>query len=84
MSEHTFGLGPDWLGKKANEIARKHGATLVNYTDAQCNCGRGCRPHTCQKSRRHWFSCPNLGHPFDAAVSSSVLADLAAAGIVTP
>lgn len=76
-----FGLGSGWLPKRANTIARKHGATLVNYTDAQCMCGWGCNPHTCKQSRRHWFAGPNLGHPFDQAMAAAVKRDLEKAGI---
>ena len=39
-----------WLNN--NEIE------LVNYTDATCNCGYGCQPHTCPQSKRHWFLLP--------------------------
>ncbi|MEK6879341.1 MAG: hypothetical protein AABY22_07035 [Nanoarchaeota archaeon] len=76
MSEYFFGLGKNWLSKKANKIAEKHGAYLVNYIDPQCNCGYGCKPHTCNKSKRHWFACKNLGHPFDTQTASEVLKDL--------
>lgn len=81
MSEHFFGLGQGWLPKKADKIAQKHGATLVNYTDAQCNCGYGCPPHKCKKSRRHWFACRNRGNPFDQQTAAAVIADLEKVGI---
>ena len=76
MSEYFFGLGPGWLPKRADKIARKHGAYLVNYTDAQCSCGYGCRPYTCKRSRRHWFAGPNLGSPFDQQMANAVLNEL--------
>jgi len=81
MSEYMFGAGPGWLPEKANKIAKRNGATLVNYTDAQCNCGWGCRPYSCKKSRRHWFATTNLGSPFDQQTERDVMADLAKAGI---
>jgi hypothetical protein len=81
MSEYFFGLGPGWLPKRADKIARKFDAYLVNYTDAQCNCGYGCRPYTCKQSRRHWFACQNLGAPFDKNTADAVLAALSKTGI---
>ena len=75
MSEYMFGGGPGYLSQKADRAARKHGAGLVNYTDAECLCGRGCRPHTCKRSRRHWFAGPNRGDPFDGAMAAAVLAE---------
>jgi hypothetical protein len=79
MSEYMFGLGPGWLPDEADDIAKKHGAGLVNYTDAQCNCGHGCPPHTCEKSRRHWFAGPNRGNPFDQDMAEAVLNEVYAA-----
>ena len=67
MSEHHFGLHSGHLSVKADKIARRHGADHTNYTE----------PHG---ERRGWFSCPNLGAPFDAAVAEAVLSDIAAAG----
>lgn len=58
---YIFGLGWGHLGKRADQAAKKAGAELVNYTGAECNCGYNCRPHTCRKSRRHWFSMPDYG-----------------------
>ena len=63
MSEFFFGLGPGHLPRKADKIARRHGAYLVNYTERD---GR----------KRHWFACRNRGAPFDQAVARAVLADL--------
>ena len=81
MSEYMFGLGNGWLPKRADQIARKHNAYLVNYTDPQCKCGRGCDNYKCKASRRHWFSGPNHGSPFDGDMAQAVKNDLAAAGI---
>ena len=82
MSEYFFGLGSGWLPKRADAIARKHGAELVNYTDAQCQCGHGCSPHTCKRSRRHWFSTDNLGEPHDSTVRKNVMSALDRAGVI--
>lgn len=76
---HVFGLGPGWMPEKVREAARRHGAELVNYTDPQCKCGRGCKPHECPKSRRHWFSCEDLGAPHNENTASRVMAAVAAA-----
>lgn len=69
MSEHFFGVGPGHLGRAVATVARQHGAELVNYTEP-----RG--------ERRHWFACPNLGEPFDAACARDVLAALRANGLL--
>ena len=66
---YLFALGPGHLPTRADRIARRHGARLVNYTEPS-------------GQRRHWFACPNLGAPFDAARAAAVLADLRAAGIL--
>jgi hypothetical protein len=70
---HMFGLGTGWRSKADARIARKLGATLVNYTDASCNCGHGCRPYTCKRSRRHWFEVQNLGEPFNSDKAREVM-----------
>ena len=80
MNEHFFGLGPGWFPQQADAIARRHGASLVNHTDPGCKCGHGCRDN-CPACKRHWFSGPNRGEPFDSAMASAVLGDIAAAGI---
>jgi hypothetical protein len=82
MSEFMFGAGSGWLPAKADKIAKKHGAYLVNYTDAQCKCGYGCKPHTCKASRRHWFGGPNYGAPFDSQLAHRVEDELVEAGII--
>jgi hypothetical protein len=79
--EYMFGLGAGWLPARADRIAQKHGAVLVNYTDPQCACGQGCKPHTCRQARRHWFAGPNRGAPFDRQMADAVLADLRKAGV---
>jgi len=60
---YLFGLGRGHLGRKAEKAAKVCGVDLVNYTDAECNCGFRCRPHTCAKSRRHWFSASDANGP---------------------
>lgn len=70
---HMFGLGPDWLSDEVAKIAERHDATLVNHTDAQCNCGHGCNPHECRKSRRHWFECSNYGEPHNSNKAREVM-----------
>jgi len=67
MSEHFFGLHTGHMNRKADQIAKKHGAWHVNYTEP-----RG--------EKRGWFACPNRGNPFDAQVARAVLADIEAAG----
>jgi len=66
-----FGLGPGHLAARADKIARRHDARLVNYTEP-----RG--------EKRHWFVAENLGAPFDGARAAAVLSDLRAAGIIPP
>jgi len=75
-NEFHFGLGDGHLPKRAAKVAVKHGATLVNHTDAQCKCGYGCRPHSCKSSRRHWFAAPNRGEPFNSRLADAVLAEI--------
>ena len=78
MSVFIFGAGRGHLGSKAATIARQHGAELVNYTDAECKCGRGCSPGKCSASKRHWFESQNCGHPIDAHREAKVMGILAA------
>jgi len=78
---YFFGLGPGWLPKRANAIAREHGAEAVNHTDDTCKCGRACDPGTCKSARRHWLECDNLGEPFNSRTAREVLAALETAGI---
>ena len=68
MSEYLFGLGPGHMPKRADMVARKHGATLVNYTEP-----RG--------EKRHWFAGPNRGEPFDSQMAREVMSALEAAGV---
>lgn len=75
-NEFHFGLGDGHLPQRVAKIAQKHGATLVNYTDAQCKCGYGCRPHSCKASRRHWFAASNRGEPFNSRLAEAVLAEI--------
>lgn len=80
MSEYLFGLGPGHMPKRADKIARKHGAGLVNYTDPGCSCGHGCE-RNCPAKRRHWFAGPNRGEPFDSRMANDVMSALEAAGV---
>ena len=68
-NEYFFGLGSGHLPKEAEEIAQKHGACLVNYTEPN-------------GTKRHWFSCANRGHPFDQAVADAVIHDLLEAQVL--
>jgi hypothetical protein len=80
MSEYLFGLGDGHLGKRAAQIAKKHGAVLVNHNDPGCRCGCGCADE-CPATARHWFAGPNRGEPFDSALARAVEASLEKAGI---
>ena len=82
MSEYFFGTGRGWLGKNAAKIAAKHGAELTNYIEPQCNCGWGCATGDCKKSRRHWFSCENLGSGHDDRIRDAVISELREKGII--
>ena len=55
MSESIVLYGFGHLSPYTGEVASRHGATMVNYTDAECGCGFGCRPFLCPNSKRHWF-----------------------------
>lgn len=67
---YLFGAGPGWLPVEADEIARRHGARLINAEDPT---GR------LTSRRRHWFVCENSSNAW--AVERAVLRDLRAAGI---
>lgn len=67
MSQHFFGLHRGHLTARANQIAARHGAKHVNYTEP-----RG--------ERRGWFCCERRGHPFDGATAAAVMYDIDAAG----
>lgn len=82
MSEYFFGLRPGPSHEGAEEIAVRHGAHVTDYTDAECRCGYGCSPHTCPKSRRHWYTCPQYGEPFDSSTARAVRQDLSRAGLL--
>lgn len=69
MSEYFFGLGPGHLSEDARRIAKLHGADLVNYNDP----GTG--------ARRHWFTGPNRGEPFDRQLAAEVSGALEKAGV---
>lgn len=65
--EFFFGLHSDHLNTKADEIARRHGADHINYTEPD---GR----------KRGWFACDNRGEPFNSRIAELVMADIDAAG----
>jgi hypothetical protein len=73
MSEYMFGVSRQKptrkVAKRMESIARRHGAYLVEATIP----GTG---------YQRWFVGPNLGHPFDRALSKAVYGDLVEAGIV--
>ena len=75
-NEYLFGCADGWLGRQAAKIAKKHGATLVNYSDPGCRCGHGCAG-TCPATMRHWFAAQNRGEPFDSTLAQKVLAEIA-------
>ena len=75
---NQFGLGNGWLGKREQQIAKRHGVELINHTDPQCTCGHGCSPGKCKRSRRHWFVCQNLGEPFNRNTAAAVMAEIGA------
>ena len=66
-SEYLFGLHCGHLSAVSDQIAGRHGAWHVNYTDP-----RG--------DRRGWFACPNRGAAFDLAVAKAMMADIERAG----
>ena len=73
MRKYCFGIGSGWLSARAAKAAKREGAELCNFTDAECLCGRGCKPHTCPGSRRHWFEAYHYGSPFDQEAEARVM-----------
>jgi hypothetical protein len=67
MNEYFFGLHRGHLKAKADQIAKKHGAWHVNFTEPN-------------GEKRGWFGCDNLGHPFDSGRANAVMADIEKAG----
>ena len=67
MSAYLFGLHYGHLTREADKIAKRHGATHVNYTEPW-------------GAKRGWFAAPNRGSPFDQLVADRVHADIEAAG----
>ena len=65
--EYLFGLHSGHLTAAAEQIAARHGAWHVNYTEAH-------------GERRGWFACPSRGAPFDQAIARAVMADIERAG----
>lgn len=72
MSEHHFGVGrgkiSPRLGKQVDKIAKEAGAEFTWVTLP----GDG---------PRYWFSCDNLGFPFDQSTERAVYAALRKAGL---
>lgn len=68
MSEYFFGLHNGHLTIRANQIAKRHGAWHVNFTE----------PGTGQ--RRGWFACRNRGNPLDEQIAEKVMQSIDAAG----
>jgi hypothetical protein len=67
VSEYLFGLHNGHLTAVADQIAGRHGAWHINYTEP---CGE----------RRGWFACPNRGPSFYQVTASAVMADIDRAG----
>ena len=67
MSEYLFGLHHGHLKAKADKIAKRHDAWHINYTEPN-------------GQKRGWFSCRNLGSPFDQAIADAVIADIEKVG----
>lgn len=70
--EYLFGTGEGHLPERADHIAQRHGATLVNFTD----------PGT--REKRHWFACRNLGFPFNQGRARVVMELLRREGVLHP
>ena len=73
MSEYMFGVSRQKPTRKAakvmEQIAKRHGAGLIEARIP----GTG---------YQRWFAGPNLGHPFDSAMSKAVYEELVKAGIL--
>lgn len=69
MDKHIFGQGPGHLPQRADDIAQRHDAWLVNYD-------------TPDGIARHWFVCRDRGEPFNGQTAAAVLDDLMRAGLV--
>ena len=67
VSEYVFGLHDGHLTAVADQIAGRHGAWHVNYTEP---CGE----------RRGWFACPNRGPSFYQVIARAVMAGIDRAG----
>lgn len=72
MSEYHFGVSRVRIlrrdAKEIERIAKKHGVTFIETT----------LPGT---GYQRWFAGPNLGYPFDKALSDAVYADMDASGV---
>jgi hypothetical protein len=67
VSEYLFGLHMGHLTAEADQIAARHGAWHVNYTDPS-------------GERRGWFACPNRGPSFYRVIAEAVMAEIDRAG----
>ena len=67
MTMFCFCLHRGHLTAKADKIARRHGATHINYTSPS-------------GERRGWFVTDNRGSPFNNQLANAVLADIEKAG----
>lgn len=87
MSLFHFGCGSGRISQREisrrSKIARKHGVTfhVVTGNSGHCQCGWGCRIDRCP-IKRWWYSCPNLGAPFDDAVARAVESEVGASAAV--
>lgn len=67
MNEYLFGLHRGHLTGKADEIAERHGASRINFTEPD-------------GARRGWFAGPSRGSPFDGQLAAAVDADIETEG----
>ena len=67
VSEYLFGLHTGHLTTAVDQIAGRHGAWHVNYTEP---CGE----------RHGWSACPNRGPSFNRVIARAVMADIDQAG----
>jgi len=80
MSEYFFGLDSGHMPKRADAVAKRHGAWLNNHTDPGCGCGYGCA-RECPARQRHWFGTDNRGEPHNSATARAVMAEIQAENI---
>jgi len=66
MSDHLFFTGPGHLSATVDRAVSKIGVDLVNYTEPSPGPGQ-------PGEKRHWFSGPNRGYPFDRELEQETL-----------